>query len=531
MSEPSSAKANRKAEEAQALKERRRYNAIVITVVVVLALLVVFAVLFSSNLFYNTTTAVSVGGYDFSAADFNFNYFTAYNTHYNTYAYYAQLGMTGVLPVSGTPLDEQACGLLDDGGTWADYFEQQALASMRQIAMLCTAAENDSGFTLSQEDKDTVDETVEGMRDTAKTYGYPDLESYLTQLYGKGMTEKVFRENLLRQATASAYAAYKQESFTYTADEIAAKYAEQANDLDFYTMRSYWFSGAAVSDDTSTEEDETLSAEDAMAKAEADAKAFDAAVSDEQSFMDYAASLHEDDEDYDADESTFVRKQGSDVSADMIKAAYDWLTDSARKAGDHTVVGSTDEDSRSGFYVLYFLERDNNQYASVNGQYGYIPENTDVFEEGAEPEDEDEKAAQIKLVNLQYAHEVLASYTNGTEKSADAFAAVMSGEENSDLVTNSGAVDRGGRYDMPEELSDWFYDASRQEGDTEAIYVEGDGTYIVYYTGTGDIYANVLADTILRSADASSWAEEQLKAFTVDTQWEMTLTKKMASLN
>ena len=91
MSEPSSAKAIRRAEEAQALKERKRYNAIVITVVVVLALLVVFAVLFSSNLFYNTTTAVTIGGYDFTAADFNFNYFTAYNTHYNTYAYYAQL--------------------------------------------------------------------------------------------------------------------------------------------------------------------------------------------------------------------------------------------------------------------------------------------------------------------------------------------------------------------------------------------------------------------------------------------------------
>lgn len=531
MSEPSSAKANRRAEEAKALKERKRYNAIVITVVVVLALLVVFAVLFSSNLFYNTTTALTIGGTDFTVADFNFNYFTVYNSYYNTYAYYAQLGMTSILPVSGTPMDEQLCTIIGDGKTtWADYFEDLALESMCRIAMLCDAAAKDPGFTLSQDDKDAVDETVEGMRITAKSYGYPDLEGYLTQLYGKGMTEEVFRENLMRQTTASAYAAYKQDSFTYTAEQLTAKYAEQANDLDFYTIRYYWFSGAAVSDDTSTEEDETMSKEDAMAKAETDAKAFDDVVTDEQSFMDYAASLHEDDEDYDADESTFAEFQGSDVNSNMIKAAYTWLTDASRKAGDHTVVGSTDEDSRSGFYVLYFLGRDNNQYASVNGQYGFIPVDEDVIDEDVQLDDE-KKAERIKAINLLHAQEVLNEYLDGTEKGADAFAAVMSAEENAELVTSSGAIDRGGRYDMPEELRDWFYDAARKEGDTETIYVEDEGTYIVYYTGTGDTYADVLADTILRTADASDWSTEQLKSFTVDTQWEMVLSKKMASLS
>lgn len=529
MSEPSSAKATRRAEEAKVLKERKKYNAIVITVVVVLALLVVFAVLFSSNLFYNTTTAVTIGGTDFTVADFNFNYFTVYNSYYNTYAYYAQLGMTSILPVSGTPLDEQLCSILNDGKTtWADYFEEQALESMRQITMLCTAAANDPGFTLSQEDKDAVDETVEGMRTTARSYGYPDLEGYLTQLYGKGMTEKVFRENLMRQAIAGAYATYKQNSFTYTPEQLTAKYAEQANDLDYYSMRYYWFSGAAVSDNTSTEEDESMTKEEAMAKAEADAKAFDAAVTDEQSFMDYAASL-QDNEDYDPDRSTLHELQGSDVNSDMIKAAYTWLTDASRKAGDHTVVGSTDEDSVSGFYVLYFLGRDNNQYVSVNGQYGFVPVDEDVVDKNSGLTDE-QKAEKIKAANLLESQEVLNGYLDGTEKGADAFAAVMAAEENAEIVTSNGAIDRGGRYDMPEEMRDWFYDEERKEGDTETIYVEGSGTYIVYYTGTGDTYANVLADTILRSADASNWSTEQMKSFTVDTEWEMVLSKKMASL-
>lgn len=529
MSEPNSAKANRRAEEEKARKERRKYNLIVIITLAVLAAAVVFVILFNSNLFYNITTAVEINGVDFTVADFNYNYFSAYNSTYNMYAQY---GLSSLMPTAGTPLDEQVFSTSKDGEeiTWADYFEDQALTLMRQTAMLCTAAENDPGFSLSQEEKDSIDAAVESTRTQAASYGYPNLKAYLSQIYGKGMTEEVFRRNIERQTIANAYSAYKQESFTYTADELAAHYAENADQYDFFLYRSYRFSGAAVTDDTETEEDETLSLDDAMAKAEADAKAFDAAVTDEQTFIDYAASLNGDNEDYDADESTYYELQGASAESSLAEDAFKWLTDPARKNGDHTVIGTAKDASSPGFYVLYFISRDNNQYSSANGWYGFIPVDEDVIEEGADLTDE-EKAEDIRTISLIHARDVLNEYTSGTEKGVEAFDAVMGSEANAELVTSHGELAKFGRYDMPEDLRDWFFDPARQEGDTEAIFVEDSGTYILYFAGLDEVYADVMADAAMRSDDMDAWGTEQLQSFTAEKQWEMVLSKKLPSLS
>lgn len=531
MSEQSSAKANRRAEEERDLRERKKYNTIVIVTVAVLAVLVVFAILFSSDLFYNRTTAVEIGGMDFTVADFNYNYFTAYNNQYNTYYQYAQYGIAGLLPVSGTPFDEQVYTTTEDGEeiTWADYFEDQAIEMMRQVAMLCTEAEKE-GFALPQEELDAIEETVQGMTSQAAAYGYPNLEGYLVQLYGKGMTEEVFRRNLERQSLAAAYQTHKRESFTYTDDQLKSHYAEHSDEYDYLIYRSYKFSGAAVTDDENTEEDETLSLDDAMAKAETEANAFKAAVTNEQAFMDYAASLNEETGDYDADSSTIYKLQGSTVKSSIDEEVYNWLVDPARKEGDVTVIGTEKDASSPGYYVLYFIKRDNNQYESVNGWYGYIPETTDVFEEGAEPEDADEKAEAIKTVNLGYADEILEQYNSG-EHLLDNFKSVLTDSENEELVTNNGELSRFGFYDGPDDVCAWLFDPARQEGDTGAIYVEGDGTYILYFSGNDDIYADAIADTAMRSDDTNTWFEEQIKSYTADKQWEMILTKKMASLN
>lgn len=530
MSQPKSAKVSRRFEEEKSRQERKKINIAVAITLSVIALLVIFTLLFTSNLFYNSTTAVDINGVEFTVADFNFNYFTAYNNHYNTYYSYLQY-IPGVLPSSGTPFDKQTCTMFGDGkSTWADYFEAQALSTMCQVAMLCNAAEADADFSLSEEDKAAVDETVAGIDTQAKLYGYSSTEAYLTHLYGKGMTEEIFRRNLERQAIANAYLTFKQDSFEYTEKELLDHYAENADDYDFFIYRIYRFSGAAVTDNKDTEEDETLSLDDAMAKAEADAKAFEAAVKSEQDFIDYAAELNKDSTTYDADASTLSQLQGVDVESRVIEDIYKWLIDSARKSGDVTVIGTAKDASSPGYYVLYFVERDNNQYKAANGWFGYIPVDNDVVEDTDKLTDE-EKDKAIRDANILIAREVLNQYISGDEKTVEAFADVLADEANSDLVTSSGEINKIGRYDGPEELCDWLMDPERKEGDTEIIFIEDDGTYILYFSNFDDVYANIISDTALRSTATNDWMEAELKPYAAHKQWEMILSKKIPALS
>ncbi len=519
-----SAKAARKAEEEKALRQRKKYNLTVTAVVVCFVLVLIFVALFSSNLFYNGTTALKIGNQAYTVADFNYNYFTSYNSYYsNVYSQYGSSTeiMSMLLPSTGSSFRKQAYMGSEDM-TWADFFTNSAIERMKSLAALCAAAEKE-GYTLSDEDKAAVDSTVENLRASAVASGYSDLSAYLSMTYGKGMTEKVFRRNVEREYIASTFSQQKSDSFTFTDQEIADNYAENAADYDFYKYRVYSFSGAAVTDNEDTEEDETMTAEEAAAKAKTDADAFKAAVTDEQSYLDYAAGLNKENEDYDADTSTIRTSQGSSI----IEVIKTWLSDEARKAGDVEVIKTDDDADPTYYYVVMFLERDNNRYNAVSGYYGLCAADEDD-EEGLDLEG-DPLAAALKELTDARAQEVVDNYNGLEEKGYDAFVKLLA--ESGDSVTSSSGITMSGVYDLPEALSDWFHDEARKEGDVGTVYVEDYGTFVVYFSGVDGVYGDLMSEGYLRQEAYTAWEDEQMKNFEdVDQQWEMRLAKKLTSL-
>ena len=195
MSENVSPRAAKRAQEEKALQEKKRYNITVTAIVAVVIVLALFAGFFGSNLFYNKTTAVKAGSEKFTVADFNYNYFSVYNSFYSSYGDMAQY----ILP-AGTPLRETVYNN-ETGETWADFFELNAEAARE-------------GFLLPPDQRTSVDDTVSGLTSTALSQGFASLDAYLSYCYGKGMTEKVFRENLSRDVMANAYSDYKLNSLT-----------------------------------------------------------------------------------------------------------------------------------------------------------------------------------------------------------------------------------------------------------------------------------------------------------------------------
>ncbi len=508
----------RKAEEEKAAKERRKYNVTVGIVVACVVLVLVFVILFDSNLFYNGTTALKIGDQKYTVADFNYNYYSTYNSYYNsvTSSYgSSQDVMSMFLPSTQSPFRDQAYFGGDSDTTWADYFEDAAIERMKNSAALCAAAKAE-GYELTQEDLDEIDSSIASLTESVVAGGYKDLDAYLAVYYGKGSNEKVFRENIERDYLASNFSQYKNDSFTFTADEIAAHYSENADDYDYFNYRLYSFSGTAVTDDEDTEEDETMSAEDASAKAQADAEAYLAAVTDEQSFIDYAASLNADNEDYDGDAATIRHTQGSSL-ADALK---DWMTDPARKAGDVEVLKTGEDAATPYVYVAYFLDRDTNRYNAVSGYYGLVTESADT-EEGSE------ETAQEKAT-LQ-AQEVKADYDALTEKGYDAFVDLMA--DSSDLVTSSSSITSAGRYSLPDKLSDWFMDESRAEGDVDVVYVDGYGAFVVYFSGVDGVYGDMLSEADLRNEAYADWEDSAVANYQdVEKGWQMGLSKKITAL-
>lgn len=526
MSDTNSPKAVRRAQEAAEKQAKdKKYRIIVTSVCCVVVVMILFVAFFGSDLFYNKTAAVDVNGYKYTVADFNYNYFSVYNSYYSqaysTYGSYLQY-FSGILPSTSTSFRDQVYSEADGKKvTWADYFEEAALQRMERVAMLCTEAKA-AGYTLSDEDRAGIDETVEGLAAQAEAYGYGDLQNYLTYYYGKGMNEKVFRENLERDAIATGYSLQVNDGFTYTAQQLADHYAENADDYDYFTYRSYYFSGAAVADDEETEEDETVSAEDALAKAEADAKAFAEAVQSEQDYIDYAASLREDEESYDADESTKMTYQGASLG----NAVKDWLVSSERQTGDVTALKTPDDASSQGWYVLYFISRDNNQYQGASGYYARFANSTDISRDDYETDEEYEMALQADAE--ERANIYLNLYNNAEEKGYDDFVSMM--EAAAEDIAEQSAFEHAGLYSMVEEVAQWLHDSARKEGDVELIYTEDYGAIVVYFKGTDGVYADYISENAMRAQDYSDWETEKLEGYKAHKQWEMFLSKKIAGI-
>ena len=526
MRENNSPKAARRAQEAAAKQAQdKKYRLIVTVVCCVLVVMVVFVAFFGSNLFYNGTTAVDVNGYKYTVADFNYNYFTVYNNYYSqayaTYGSYLQY-LSGLLPTTATSFRDQVYSESDGVTvTWAEFFEEAALQRMERVAMLVTEAKA-AGYTLPDEDKAAIDETIEGLRAQAVSYGYGDFQTYLTNFYGKGMTEKIFRENLERDAIATGYSTSVNDSFIFTPAELEAHYAENADDYDVYTYRTYYFSGAAVSDDEETEEDETVSAEDAMAKAEADAKAFAEAVSSEQDYIDYAASLHEDDEDYDADASTKVITSGSSLSATI----KDWMISADRNPGDVEAIKTPDDSSTGGWYVIYFMGRDDNQYQGVAGYYALVANSTEISSDDYETDEEYHEALQADAEKR--ANELLAAFVNGAGKDYDTFVNTM--ENASSSITEQSAFEHASKTALTEEASDWLHDEARTEGDVTVVYSENYGALVLYFKGYDGVYADYMSENALRAEKYNDWETGKLENYKADKEWEMVLSKKIMGI-
>ena len=466
-------KAERKAAAAaEQDKKDRSYRRTVGIVAVILIVLIAGALFINSDFLYTHTTAATIGSTKYTPAEVSFFERSTYTNIYENL--YSQLGdMTSYLLDSSTPLSEQDYPYGDsEGETWADVIKESAREEMVRVTALYDAAVA-AGHTLSDENRATVDSTVETMKQYAESGGYPNVDKFLSAYYGKGMNLKTFTKLQERVTLAYGYSEALQNSFSYTDEELDVYYEEHAEEFDRYAYYAYPVSNS-LSAFEGLEGDALAEAVHNAAQA-----IVDAAV-DADAFIRAVKDLAGED---------VITKVTSTTVANVGDAYKDWVTDPARQPGDVTVI-----DMESLSYAMYFVELNRNDYNTVDFRHILVE---------ASPNDDGVYTEEAIAFAKDRAEELLAEWRmNPTEDNFSELAAGFSTDTGSN--SNGGLYSGVTKYQMVKGVNDFLFNDGNGVGDSDVVFGESDsykGYHVVYFAGENGLYRLQLAENAKRSED------------------------------
>ena len=493
-----------KAAEEKKRKTRRRTVGI-ISLVLVLAICIglFYGLVIRPKTITKHTVALRTGDHELSAVEFSHYYYDAINSFYQNYGSYLSYFMSD----PSQPIDQQVYDQ-ETGETWSDYFMKSAAETAKFDYAVYDEAKA-AGYTLSAESEQAIQDSLKELETQVKDNGFKSLNDYFDQVYGKGCSKDSYLAYQRLRATASEYSNKLQDERTFTDEQIQAKDDENPAKYSTATYRSYYLSASNYKPETAASEDEDEEAEEiseeeqaaideqALKDAKADADAMVAASTTEKGYTDKALELA-----IDSAKSTYENADAtlhSGDSYDNINSLFvDWLFDSARKAGDVTTIADAD----SGYYVLYFLSTDENNYNTVNVRHILIsPENDEDTDEDGTPDsasDAADAAAKAK------AEQLLADWKAG-EATEDSFAQLAT--DNSSDSAEGGLYENVYKGQMVSEFEDWCYDSARKPGDTDIVKTTY-GYHVMYFVGEGENYrrSQILSD--LAEDAYNEWAEK-----------------------
>ena len=435
----------RKEEKEKEKKEERISTAVGIVFLVALVCLVAS---FPIRTYLAThETYVVINGEEVNKVEFDYVYNTSKNNYITQYgSYLSYFGLDTSKDLSTQMYSETL--------TWQDYFEQNAVESLKQNKALMAEAKA-AGFTYDTTDEyNTFKETI---KTSAAAAGVSDKE-YVRSIYGSYATMGRIEEYVKNDMVMNAYYQKLQEDNAPSDDEIQSYYEENKATYDSVDYRL-----TTIEADLPTEPTELA---DPVEETAADTTGTTDGTAATDSTQDTAyqpsdaeiAKAMEDAKVLADDAEQTVAKDGeaheNEKKSSVNYLISDWLFDDARKAGDTTVITN---DNSHCYYVVAFEKR-------------YLDETP---------------SADVRVIiptEDKTGEEILEEWKNGAA-TEDSFAELCKKyTQDTSAVENGGLFEQVTKTGMTEELSNWIFDSSRQAGDTVAITVS-DTTYVLYYIG------------------------------------------------
>lgn len=435
----------RKEEKEKEKKEERISTAVGIVFLVALVCLVAS---FPIRTYLAThETYVVINGEKVNKVEFDYAYNTSKNNYITQYgSYLSYFGLD-----TSKDLSTQ---MYSDTLTWQDYFEQNAVESLKQNKALMAEAKA-AGFTYDTTDEyNTFKETI---KTSAAAAGVSDKE-YVRSIYGSYATMGRIEEYVKNDMVMNAYYQKLQEDNAPSDDEIQSYYEENKATYDSVDYRLTTIEADLPTEPTEladpveeTAADTTGTTDGTAATDSTQDTAYQPSDAEIAKAMEDAKVLADDAEQTVAKDGEAHENEKKSSVNYMIS---DWLFDDARKAGDTTVITN---DNSHCYYAVAFEKR-------------YLDETP---------------SADVRVIiptEDKTGEEILEEWKNGAA-TEDSFAELCKKyTQDTSAVENGGLFEQVTKTGMTEELSTWIFDSSRQAGDTVAITVS-DTTYVLYYIG------------------------------------------------
>lgn len=435
----------RKEEKEKEKKEERISTAVGIVFLVALVCLVAS---FPIRTYLAThETYVVINGEEVNKVEFDYVYNTTKNNYITQYgSYLSYFGLD-----TSKDLSTQ---MYSDTLTWQDYFEQNAVESLKQNKALMAEAKA-AGFTYDTTDEyNTFKETI---KTSAAAAGVSDKE-YVRSIYGSYATMGRIEEYVKNDMVMNAYYQKLQEDNAPSDDEIQSYYEENKATYDSVDYRLTTIEADLPTEPTEladpveeTAADTTGTTDGTTAADSTQDTAYQPSDAEIAKAMEDARVLADDAEQTVAKDGEAHENEKKSSVNYMIS---DWLFDDARKAGDTTVITN---DNSHCYYAVAFEKR-------------YLDETP---------------SADVRVIiptEDKTGEEILEEWKNGAA-TEDSFAELCKKyTQDTSAVENGGLFEQVTKTGMTEELSNWIFDSSRQAGDTVAITVS-DTTYVLYYIG------------------------------------------------
>ena len=508
------------AREVQQRKEEKRTNLLYGVIAAAVLVAVIASFVWRSDFIPKTTTAATIDGEKYTAAEVEYYYQTAYrnfvsNSQYSYFLSYLGLNtnatlksqsinstaaaMLGIeLPdadAESAEADSEADPLAPTGMTWHDYFLDEALDNMRVIQAALKAAEAE-GFQYPAGVQAQYDDNMDALKAVAAASGI-SVSQYLKGNFGAGVTEKVYGEQLMRVLRYSAYADAYQDSLTYSDSELEDAYGADRNTYDHVSYEVVSFSGAAES----TTDDEGNTVEPTEEEA---AAALEAAQDLAQTVLDGFQDGGDLEELANENDGTYSKNENGTYSAGSVMS--EWLYDSARKSGDaSTLADGTVQ------YVVVFHDRFRDENPTIDIRHILVPLGSGSIAEGEEGYEDEQ--AQLKADAHAKAEELLAQWQSG-EATEDSFAALALKESTDGSKYDGGLYTEVYQGRMVTEFNDWCFDTARQSGDTGVVDTQY-GSHVMYFSGVNAARWQTQVAANLRTEAYTAWEEDLVKDVTV----------------
>ncbi len=504
------------------LKEAKSLKAytLTFTVVMVLIVAIVLGVTLSGpviGVINRSTHAVTVGEHELSTTDLSYFYVDAindyytniYNQYYPSYGNYWQLALPFDI---SKPLNEQA----KDDSNWGDYFVDQAIESAKGIYGLYDKAVADK-HSLTEDEQKALDTYFNNLNASAVNYGYSSAASYLRGSYGDGANVKTYRNYYEVTALATSYYQKYVESLEYTDEQYRDYEKGKFNVYSTFTYATYQIKvsdylgeGTKGEDGKTTYTDEQKAAALEAAKKDADALAGSPITTVEQ-FNGYIKGLKINEKN---DKAAATQNDNVFYNSISNTDIQRWVGNSGRQMNDTTVIPITQKktnDDKSttlettGYYVVYFVERDDNLTNLVDVRHILIG-----FEGGKTDSTTGEKTYTVEEKNKakEKAQLLLDGWLAEEGHNEDTFAALANLNSKDSDGKDGGLYENVYPGQMVSAFNDWCFDENRKPGDTGLVETEY-GYHVMYFVKTQDItYRDYMIKNELIAQDSEKWMED-----------------------